>query len=191
MISQAKAKTMIFLPHHIHEDLKSEYLSVKDPYTMYNKLKERYAHLKLVIFLKFVMIVYIWDYTILNQKVITILNYSGLVQNCCYVERKLLIWICWKRYFLLFISRIGSCNIIERKVLQNILNSFHVFLLSDKITSCWWKITNHDQLEQHHSLKQMLWILIVDEVVVVVMVEEETMEEEEKIIISMMVVLII
>jgi hypothetical protein len=28
---QEKAKAMIFLRHHIHEDLKTEYLTVKDP----------------------------------------------------------------------------------------------------------------------------------------------------------------
>jgi hypothetical protein len=28
---QEKAKTMIFLRHHLHEDLKTEYLTVKDP----------------------------------------------------------------------------------------------------------------------------------------------------------------
>jgi hypothetical protein len=28
---QEKAKTMIFICHHLHEDLKTEYLTVKDP----------------------------------------------------------------------------------------------------------------------------------------------------------------
>jgi hypothetical protein len=28
---QEKAKAMIFLRHHLHEDLKTEYLTVKDP----------------------------------------------------------------------------------------------------------------------------------------------------------------
>jgi hypothetical protein len=28
---QKKAKAMIFLRHHLHEDLKTEYLTVKDP----------------------------------------------------------------------------------------------------------------------------------------------------------------
>jgi len=38
-----------FLRHHIHEDLKREYLTVKDPLELWNKLKERYEHLKAII----------------------------------------------------------------------------------------------------------------------------------------------
>ena len=34
-----KAKTPIFLRHHLHEDLKSEYLNIKDPLTLWNELK--------------------------------------------------------------------------------------------------------------------------------------------------------
>ncbi|KAK9062752.1 hypothetical protein SSX86_019942 [Deinandra increscens subsp. villosa] len=43
------AKAMIFLRHHIHEDLKSEYLTTKDPLDLWNNLKERYDHQKTVI----------------------------------------------------------------------------------------------------------------------------------------------
>ncbi|KAK4732119.1 hypothetical protein R3W88_025107 [Solanum pinnatisectum] len=43
------AKTMIFLCHHIDEILKIEYLTVKDPLVLWNNLKERYDHLKMVI----------------------------------------------------------------------------------------------------------------------------------------------
>ncbi|KAK9057874.1 hypothetical protein SSX86_022713 [Deinandra increscens subsp. villosa] len=46
---QDKAKAMIFLRHHIHEDLKSEYLTTKDPLDLWNNLKERYDHQKPVI----------------------------------------------------------------------------------------------------------------------------------------------
>ena len=38
--NQEKAKAMIFLHHHIYEDLKSEYLIVKVPHILWNKLKE-------------------------------------------------------------------------------------------------------------------------------------------------------
>ncbi|XP_048501524.2 uncharacterized protein LOC125497863 [Beta vulgaris subsp. vulgaris] len=44
--SQNKAKAMIFLRHHLHEGLKIEYLTVKDPQS---NLKERYDHQKTVI----------------------------------------------------------------------------------------------------------------------------------------------
>ncbi|XP_062100987.1 uncharacterized protein LOC133806907 [Humulus lupulus] len=44
-----KAKAMIFLRHHLHEGLKSEYLMIKDPLTLWKNLKERYGHQKTVI----------------------------------------------------------------------------------------------------------------------------------------------
>ncbi|KAK9079310.1 hypothetical protein SSX86_000981 [Deinandra increscens subsp. villosa] len=39
--TQEKAKAMIFLRHHIHEALKNEYLTIKDPLVLWTKLKER------------------------------------------------------------------------------------------------------------------------------------------------------
>ncbi|XP_076944532.1 uncharacterized protein LOC143615242 [Bidens hawaiensis] len=44
-----KANAMIFLRHHIHEALKTEYLTVKDPLVLWTKLKERNNHQKTVI----------------------------------------------------------------------------------------------------------------------------------------------
>ena len=38
-----------FLRHHFHEDLKNEYLIVKDPFTLWNNLKDRFDHQKMVI----------------------------------------------------------------------------------------------------------------------------------------------
>ncbi|XP_059658810.1 uncharacterized protein LOC132305146 [Cornus florida] len=46
---QDRAKTMIFLRHHLHEELKTEYLTIKDPLTVWKNLKERYEHQKTVI----------------------------------------------------------------------------------------------------------------------------------------------
>ncbi|XP_059654203.1 uncharacterized protein LOC132300913 [Cornus florida] len=46
---QDRAKSMIFLRHHLHEELKTEYLTVKDPLTLWKNLKERYEHQKIVI----------------------------------------------------------------------------------------------------------------------------------------------
>ena len=42
-------KAIIFLRHHIHDDLKNEYLTVKDPLVLWNNISERYDHLKLVV----------------------------------------------------------------------------------------------------------------------------------------------
>jgi hypothetical protein len=46
---QNHAKAMIFIRHHLHEELKTEYLTVKDPLILWNNLKERYEHQKTVI----------------------------------------------------------------------------------------------------------------------------------------------
>ena len=47
--NQDKAKAMIFLRQHLHEGLKAEYLTIKDPLVLWNNLKERYDHQKTVI----------------------------------------------------------------------------------------------------------------------------------------------
>ncbi|XP_058777125.1 uncharacterized protein LOC131651482 [Vicia villosa] len=46
---QQKAKAMIFLRRHLHEDLKNEYLTVTDPRVLLKNLKDRYDHQKTVI----------------------------------------------------------------------------------------------------------------------------------------------
>ncbi|XP_058775195.1 uncharacterized protein LOC131649450 [Vicia villosa] len=46
---QQKAKAMIFLHRHLHEDLKNEYLTVTDPHVLWKNLKDRYDHQKTVI----------------------------------------------------------------------------------------------------------------------------------------------
>ena len=43
------AKALIFLRHHLHEDLKIEYLTVKDPLILWTELKKRFDHQKIVI----------------------------------------------------------------------------------------------------------------------------------------------
>ncbi|XP_059294565.1 uncharacterized protein LOC132047554 [Lycium ferocissimum] len=45
--NQDHAKAMIFLRHHLDESLK--YLTVKDPLMLWNNLKDRYDHLKMVV----------------------------------------------------------------------------------------------------------------------------------------------
>ncbi|XP_019261044.1 PREDICTED: uncharacterized protein LOC109239004 [Nicotiana attenuata] len=47
--NQDKAKAMIFFRHHLHEGLKTEYLTVKDPLELRINLKDRYDHLKLTV----------------------------------------------------------------------------------------------------------------------------------------------
>ncbi|XP_068314882.1 uncharacterized protein [Pyrus communis] len=48
--SQDQAKAMIFICRHLDEGLKSEYLTVEDPLTLWKALKNRYNHQKTVIF---------------------------------------------------------------------------------------------------------------------------------------------
>ncbi|XP_019258408.1 PREDICTED: uncharacterized protein LOC109236667 [Nicotiana attenuata] len=47
--NQDRAKAMIFLRHHLDEGLKMKYLTVKDPVILWNNLKDRYDHLKMVV----------------------------------------------------------------------------------------------------------------------------------------------
>ena len=49
---QDRAKAMIFLRRHLHEGLKSEYLTVSNPLILWLNLKERYDHQKTVLLLK-------------------------------------------------------------------------------------------------------------------------------------------
>ncbi|XP_019248978.1 PREDICTED: uncharacterized protein LOC109228278 [Nicotiana attenuata] len=47
--NQDRAKAMIFLHHYLDEGQKMEYLTVKDPVILWNNLKDRYDHLKMVV----------------------------------------------------------------------------------------------------------------------------------------------
>ena len=49
---QERTKALIFLCHHIDDDLKSEFLTIKDPLILWTSLKERYDHQKTIILLK-------------------------------------------------------------------------------------------------------------------------------------------
>ncbi|KAL0326219.1 UNVERIFIED_CONTAM: hypothetical protein Sradi_5191200 [Sesamum radiatum] len=40
------AKAMILLRHHLHENLKSQYLTVKSPFQLWKSLKDRFDHQK-------------------------------------------------------------------------------------------------------------------------------------------------
>jgi len=43
---------VFFFCHHLHDELKNEYLTEKDPLTLCNKLRERDKHQKIVMLLK-------------------------------------------------------------------------------------------------------------------------------------------
>ncbi|KAL6532324.1 hypothetical protein OROGR_014294 [Orobanche gracilis] len=46
---QDRAKALLFLRHHLHDDLKIEYLTVKDPSELWKNLKERFDHQRTVV----------------------------------------------------------------------------------------------------------------------------------------------
>ena len=46
---QDEVLALIFLHHHIHEGLRTEYLTVKEPDVLWNCLKDIYDHLNMVI----------------------------------------------------------------------------------------------------------------------------------------------
>ena len=54
--NREKVKATIFLRHRIHEDLMLEYLTIKDPHILWNKLKETNDNLKLAHLPQVVMI---------------------------------------------------------------------------------------------------------------------------------------
>ncbi|KAI5334285.1 hypothetical protein L3X38_024418 [Prunus dulcis] len=45
---EENAKTMIFLPRHIHEALKNKYVVIDEPLVLWKALCERYNHQKMV-----------------------------------------------------------------------------------------------------------------------------------------------
>ncbi|XP_070049851.1 uncharacterized protein [Nicotiana tomentosiformis] len=47
--NQDRAKAMIFLRHHLDESLKMEYLTIKDLVILWNNLKDRYDHRKMIV----------------------------------------------------------------------------------------------------------------------------------------------
>ncbi|XP_057543447.1 uncharacterized protein LOC130821677 [Amaranthus tricolor] len=48
--NQEKAKALVLLRHHIHDNLKSKYLFIKDPKTLWDSLVERFDHHERVLF---------------------------------------------------------------------------------------------------------------------------------------------
>lgn len=46
--AQDRAKAMILLRHHLHESLKSQYLTVKEPHELWKSLKDRFDHQRTV-----------------------------------------------------------------------------------------------------------------------------------------------
>ena len=46
---QDKATAMIFIRRHLHESLKTQYLTIRDPLTLWKNLKDRYDHQKTVV----------------------------------------------------------------------------------------------------------------------------------------------
>ena len=82
---QDRAKSLIFLWHHLHEYLKNEYLTIKDPLTLWNELKGRYDHQKIVILPK---ARYDWmhprlqDFKIVNEYNSTLFRVSSQLKLC-------------------------------------------------------------------------------------------------------------
>ncbi|KAI3446851.1 hypothetical protein Pfo_003516 [Paulownia fortunei] len=50
---QDRTKAMIFIRHHFHDELKTEYLTIKNLYVLWKNLKERYNHEKTIILPKY------------------------------------------------------------------------------------------------------------------------------------------
>ncbi|XP_070017335.1 uncharacterized protein [Nicotiana sylvestris] len=83
--TQDCAKALIFLRHHLDEGLKIEYLTVKDPFVLWNGLKERYDNLKITSKLKLCGD-NISDYDML-EKMFTTFHASNMVLQEQYREK--------------------------------------------------------------------------------------------------------
>ena len=121
--NQNHAKAMIFLRHHLDEGLKMEYLTVKDPLVLWNHLKDRYDHLKLIVLpqarydwihLRLQDFKSISEYNSSMFKIISQLKLCGEIS---------LTMICWRKHFSLFLPQVCfySSN-IEKWDLKNIPN---------------------------------------------------------------------
>ena len=121
--NQDKAKAMIFLLHHLHEGLKAEYLTIKDPLVLWNNLKERYDHQKTVILPK---ARYDWmhlrlqDYKTVSEYNSAMFRISSHLKLC---GEKVTDEDMLENTFFTFTHRICSCSSnIMKRVLRNTLN---------------------------------------------------------------------
>ena len=116
---QDRAKTLIFLHHHLHEGLKNEYLMVKDPFTLWSNLKEIYDHQKTVILPK---ARYDWMHLRL-QDFKTVSEYNSTLFKIGSVEKKSQKKTYQRKLLLCFMPRMCSCSSnIESVDLKNIMN---------------------------------------------------------------------
>ncbi|XP_019258509.1 PREDICTED: uncharacterized protein LOC109236750 [Nicotiana attenuata] len=76
--NQDCSKAMIFLRHHLDEDLKIEYLTVKNPVILWNNLKDRYDHVKMVVLLQ---ARYSWTHLRLQDFKSITEQYNGLLMK--------------------------------------------------------------------------------------------------------------
>ena len=89
-----KANALIFIRRHLHESLQTQYLSVRDPQTLWKRLKDRYDHTKTVILPQDNMTGKISDYKILNQCLTITLLYLILFLGLSYTVSSSLMWNC-------------------------------------------------------------------------------------------------
>ena len=120
---QDHAKAMIFICHHLHEELKTEYLTIKDPQILWNNLKERYEHQKTIILPKA-------RYNWINLR---LQDFKGVSEyNSALFKISFQLKLCgekvteedfWRKHILNFMPRMCSCSSnIESVISRNILN---------------------------------------------------------------------
>ena len=117
------AKALIFLRHHLDESLKNEYLTVKDPLVLWQSLKDRYDHQKIVILPKARydwLHLWLQDFKSVSEYNSTLFKISSQLKLC---RRTSLMRICSKKLLPLFTPLMCSCSSnIENAGLLNILN---------------------------------------------------------------------
>ncbi|XP_021995191.1 uncharacterized protein LOC110892328 [Helianthus annuus] len=150
---QDQAKAMIFLRDHLHQDLKREYLTVKNPLELWTNIKERFDHQKLVLLPK---ARYEWVHLRIHDFK-TVSEYNSKLKLCG--EKITNENMLEKTFSMLYATNmLLSQQYRERKFTK------YSELISCLLTSSYYKSINRNPPVQAHSLKRMWPIIKADEV---------------------------
>lgn len=154
--SQDKAKGMTFLCHHLDEGLKIQYLTIKDPQTLWSNLKDRYNHQKTITLPKA-------HYDWLNlrlQDFKSVSEYNSVMfritsQLTLYGEKVTAAEMLDKTYSTFHANNIVLETQYREKGFKKYFELISCLLLADQNYELLKKIMNNEQLVLLHSLKRM------------------------------------
>ncbi|CAH9076788.1 unnamed protein product [Cuscuta europaea] len=142
---QNKAKAIIFLRHHLHESLKSEYLLVDDPKELWDNLQERYGHQQKVLLPK---AQYDWinlrfqDYKSISDYNLALFQITSKLKLC---EQKVI--------DAEMLEKTLSTMHLSNMLLQEQYRQKHFQKYSDLISVLLLAETNNDILMRNHNMR--------------------------------------